>query len=81
MNYVRMPPAELLASNREIAEMPILPGPRIEELCEGSPWCNCKKPTARSRYHYGERTPEARAANAAYMREYRARKRNGMRNG
>ena len=50
----------------------------IEELCEGSPYCSCKSRvpggTLLTQYKKGKHTPETRAANAAYMREYRKKK-------
>lgn len=65
----------------------IPPGVPISRVCDGSPWCDCSgfKPTYEvrtpggtllSKYKQGVFTAETRAANAAYMREYRARKKN-----
>ena len=50
----------------------------IQELCEGSPYCSCKSRvpggTLLTQYKKGKHTPETRAANAAYMRDYRKKK-------
>lgn len=58
---------------------PIIEKQRVAEGCEGSPYCSCKKSRAvgrslLSQYKQGLKTPETRAANAAYMREYRRKK-------
>tara|TARA_R110002020_G_scaffold404912_1_gene614963 strand:+ start:7674 stop:7916 length:243 start_codon:yes stop_codon:yes gene_type:complete len=60
---------------------PIKELPQIQEVCGGSQFCSCHLPqkkrllggTLVSQYKRGIHTPETRAANAKYMREYRKR--------
>ena len=76
-----MTPVEKRAAILQIMTQPIEQGPRIEEICEGSPFCRCmvaeraKGGNLRSQYKYGVRNKATRAANAAYMREYNRKKR------
>lgn len=71
-------PIEALCEGSALCDcQPLTELPAIRSVCAGSPFCSCpvrtEGGTLLSRYKKGEITAKTRAANAAYMREYRRR--------